>query len=152
MIIYVWYHYYNGPLVPWQIISIDNVTCCLWSEYHTTSIRHIHIYIYICTQTYVYSIHSQTPFTETKYCCNTGGMPLGSIYTNVSIVLAHVFIWNDYASIAWNATLNEQGKSEGFDSCDQVCNLEWDPNWFFWSVWPWNLTSRNNREPLSCSI
>ena len=31
----------------------------------------------------------------------------------------------------------EQGKSEGFDSCDRPSNLKLDSN--FQQVWPWNL-------------
>ena len=42
----------------------------------------------------------------------------------------------------WNLTDDvEQGKSEGFDSCDWPCNLAqiWSKSSIFQPVWPWNL-------------
>ena len=53
----------------------------------------------------------------------------------------------------WNLTDDlEQGKSEGFDSCDRPSNLAqiWSKSSIFQPVGPWNwcLTSKNNRAPL----
>ena len=47
----------------------------------------------------------------------------------------------------------EQGKSEGFDSCDRPSNLKLDSNRQFFSLCDreiWWMTLQNNRAPLLC--
>ena len=46
----------------------------------------------------------------------------------------------------------EQGKSEGFDSCDRPSNQIGFKSSIFQPVWPWNLMDdqKNNRAPLLC--
>ena len=52
---------------------------------------------------------------------------------------------------------NQQGKSEGFDSCDRPSNLTQIgfKSLIFQPVWPWNLMDdqkQNNRAPLLCYL
>ena len=54
----------------------------------------------------------------------------------------------------WNLTYDlEQGKSEGFDSCDRPSNLKLDSNRQFFSPCDreiWRMTLQYNRAPLLC--
>ena len=69
------------------------------------------------------------------------------------------------AQFGWNSTIFravwpwnlrddlEQGKSEGFDSCDRPSNLKLDSNLQFFHPCDreiWWMTSKNNRAPLLC--
>ena len=59
-----------------------------------------------------------------------------------SVHITTVIIWSDRSIPKLQLSVFiEQGKSEGFDSCDRPSNLAqiWSKSSIFQPVWPWNL-------------
>ena len=59
-----------------------------------------------------------------------------------SVHITTVIIWSDRSiPKLWLSVFIEEGKSEGFDSCDRPSNLAqiWSKSLIFQPVWPWNL-------------
>ena len=48
----------------------------------------------------------------------------------------------------------KQRKFEGFDSSDRLCNLKWDPNWFFspCDLEIWHMTYKNKQRGTSSML
>ena len=65
----------------------------------------------------------------------------------------HKTIKCNHSSLMTYPCSNEQGKSEGFDSCDRPSNLKLDSNRQFFCLCDseiWWMTLQNNRAPLLC--
>ena len=76
----------------------------------------------------VHVVNSQLPVMNSAYFSDYGSLN------------APIHVWDQYVEggLLWL----EQGKSEGFDSCDRPSNLTtigFKPS-MFQPMWPWNLT------------
>ena len=67
------------------------------------------------------------------------------------LTILSYFTWWNHSSVR-NLFWNEQGKSEGFDSCDRPSTQIGFKSSIFQPVWPWNLMDdpENNRAPPLC--
>ena len=78
------------------------------------------------------------------------------IQTGVTVWKRPIWVkFGDFSAVwPWNLTDDlEQGKSEGFDSCDRPSNLKLDSNRQFFCPCDreiWWMTLQNNRAPLLC--
>ena len=87
-------------------------------------------------------VHHFVTIGELKLELQSGNAQSGSNST----VFRAVWPWNLMDDL-------QQGKSEGFDSCDRPSNLKLDPNRQFFRPCDreiWWMTSKNNRAPLLC--
>ena len=87
-------------------------------------------------------VHHLKPLGEFKLELLSGNTQFGS----KSAIFCPVWPWNLMDDL-------EQGKSEGFDSCDRPSNLKLDSNRQFFRPGDreiWWMTLQNNRAPLLC--
>ena len=83
-------------------------------------------------------------------CCCRYGWP----FPKSLIILILIKVINDFSEDQYRIIL-QQGKSEGFDSCDRPSNLlKLDSNRFFSPCEPeiWWMTPKNNPAPLLCYL